>query len=227
MAKQSAQNGPVHLLSVGTFGRAVGQSLRSLHEELEETVIAGDSIPNLEGWPISRVNVIVSCRPIPHLCGWLDRISYERRQPFIPVILDSGFLRVGPIVIPGESCWNCWMRRLEQHSDWPNEFSALMRFYSSYSGKGPQGYLEPFAMIGAAQIVENIRALEESSAIPGYVWQIDIIRREIITSRVIGIHDCPRCGLHRSPQTRNYLDMQADLSYLWRRSDLAQQIPGL
>jgi bacteriocin biosynthesis cyclodehydratase domain-containing protein len=219
MVEQSGECRPVHLLSVGDFGRAVGQYLRPFHKDLEQTAIVGDSMPAFENWPVSRVNVIVASRPIPHLCESLDQISYARRLPFIPVFVDSGILRVGPILTSGESCWNCWVRRLRQHSNWPKEFAALTQYYSSHLDEGPIGYLEPFALIAATQIAESIRALDRSSAIPGYVWQIDIVRRTIMTSRVVGIHDCPRCGLHRPALTRNYADMRAALSYLWMHSD--------
>jgi bacteriocin biosynthesis cyclodehydratase domain-containing protein len=219
MANQSDHYQPVSILSVGPFGRCVAYYLRTFHKDLRETVIVGDSLPDPETWSRSRVNVIVSGRPIPHLCELLDRFSFEHRQPFIPVVVDSGFLRVGPIVISGESCWSCWARRLRQHSDWPLEHSALTQHYSTHLDDGPRGYLEPFALIAAAQIAKNVRALDRSAGLPGYVWQIDIIRRNITTSRVVGIHDCVRCGLHREASTRNYLDMRAALNYLWIGSE--------
>ena len=167
------------------------------------------------GWPIARVMVIAAWRPVPNLCEWLDEFSYERQRPWLPLMLEFNVLRLGPIVVPGASCWGCWVKRYRQHVAWPNEISAVLQHYCSHADEGPRGYLEPFAMMGATQIHRVIDELDRASATPGYIWQIDMMTRKITTSRVIGVHDCPRCGLHRSPATRSYLEMQMELTHLW------------
>jgi bacteriocin biosynthesis cyclodehydratase domain-containing protein len=132
------------------------------------------------------------------------------------LVLDSAVLRLGPIVAPGGGgCWNCWARRSRQHAAWPNEQSALAQHYASQPDSGPKGFLEPFAMMGAARIGYAIEALDSSTPIGGYVWQIDLITRKVTTSTVVGIHDCRRCGLHRPAATRSFAEMQQTLAYLW------------
>ena len=41
--------------------------------------------------------------------------------------------------------------------------------------------------MGAAQIVQAVEALDRSSAIPGYIWQIDVVRRKMTTSTVVRV----------------------------------------
>lgn len=207
---------PVHLISVGEFGRAVARYVRTFRKDIIETIGVADNVPAPEAWPLSRVNVVAAWRPVPHLCELLDQIAYEHRRPFIPLFLYSTVLQLGPIVMPGASCWACWVQRFLQHTAWPNELSVLLEYYSSNGSRGPRGYLEPFAVMGAAQIVQAVEALDRSSAIPGYIWQIDVVRRKMTTSTVVGVHNCPRCGLHRSEATRSYAEIQAELAYLWR-----------
>jgi len=60
-----------------------------------------------------------------------------------------------------------------------------------------------------------VEALDAGEALPGQVWQIDMINRKITTSTVVGVHDCPRCGLHRPGPTRSHAEMQQALAYLW------------
>ena len=133
-------------------------------------------------------------------------------------------MRVGPIVMPGQgSCWGCWVRRSRQHEKWPKEQAALSRHYATHADAGPLGYLEPFALMGAARLVYIINALKASSAIPGYVWEIDIVKRRMTSGTVVGVHDCPRCGLHRDASRRSFAEMQCKLAYLWPGRSLEEQ----
>lgn len=218
MNKQQNAIGSVHLLSVGPFGHSVGNYLRIFRDDVHVTPVNDNTIPLPDTWPDSRIIAVAAWRPVPTLCELLNQLSFERYCPFLPLILDSSILRLGPIVSPGNgACWNCWVRRSHQHSAWPKEQSALLQHYASYPDFGPQGYLEPFAMMGAAKITEAINSLDSSTAIPGHIWQIDMLTRKIATSTVVGIHDCPRCGLHRPVATRSFAEMQRGLAYLWSR----------
>ncbi|MGH9898091.1 MAG: TOMM precursor leader peptide-binding protein [Pyrinomonadaceae bacterium] len=210
---------PVHLLSVGTFGRVVADYLRMFREDISETAAEDYKLllsETRKTWPIARITVIAAWRPVLELCELLDDFSHEWQRPFVPLVLDAKALRLGPVVIPGRgSCWHCWSRRLNQHSAWTNAEAALLQHYKSNPDSGPRGYLEPFAMMAATRIAHIIDALDSSQAMPGHIWQIDMMTREITTSTVVGIHDCPRCGLHRPAPTRSFAEMQSELAYLW------------
>jgi len=160
--------------------------------------------------------VVVSWRPVPRLCAMLDDLTFERKTRFLPVILDGTAMIVGPFVVPGAgSCWHCWNLRCRQHAAWPNEREALLNYYASHPKDGPKGYLEPFAMMGASRINEAVTLLGRDQAIPGEIWQIDMLSLDITQTIAIGVNDCLRCGLHRPSDTRSYSQLQARLAFLW------------
>jgi bacteriocin biosynthesis cyclodehydratase domain-containing protein len=210
---------PVQLLAVGSFGRAVAAYLKTFCADLYETSVDDDVIPLPETWPAARLTVLTAWRPVPSLCELLDDVCHRWNRPFVPLILDSTILRLGPIVMPGqEGCWGCWTRRYNQHITWPEERSALLQYYASHPDSGPKGFLEPFAMMGASQLRQTIEALDSSTARPGHVWQIDMLTGNITTSTVVGLQGCTRCGEHRPEATRSYAEMRQTLSYLWTRA---------
>jgi bacteriocin biosynthesis cyclodehydratase domain-containing protein len=203
----------VHVFSAGPFGRAVARYLAEFRADVFETNLDG-AAPELK--PDASVNVVAAWRPVPAFCEVLDQASHECQRPFISLIADSTVLRLGPVVVPGQgSCWGCWVRRFRQHDPWPAERAEVLRRYTADASAGPKGYLEPFAMMGAARIAGALEALRSSAGIAGYVWEIDMLTRETKVSTVVGVHDCPRCGLHRPVQTRGFAEMRQELAYLW------------
>lgn len=216
---QGKSSAPPHVLSIGSFGRAVAGYLRALRPDLVETSVFDDTIALPAVWPHSCAIIVVSWRPVPHFCELMDELSFAWGRPFIPVILDSTMLRIGPVVIPRRgSCWGCWARRYTQHDSWREERRALLEYYASHPDAGPRGYLEPFAMIGASRLAMILAALDGSPTPAGQIWQVDMITRETAQGTVVGIHDCPKCGLHRPAAERGVSLLRSDLAYLWAQS---------
>lgn len=205
-----------HVLSIGSFGRAVARYLHTSRPDLIETQVVDDTIALPTVWPSSFAVILASWRPVPHFCELLDQLSFAWNQPFIPMILDSTMLRIGPVVIPGKgSCWACWARRYKQHDSWRKERGVLLEYYAAHPEAGPKGYLEPFAMIGASRLAMILASLNGSNPPAGQIWQIDTITRETTQGVVTGIHDCPQCGLHRPASERSFSFLRRDLAYLW------------
>lgn len=216
MREQQTSADGVHLLSVGPFGNAVAEYLRRFRNDVTETTVTDESSVRLE---IARITAVAAWRPVPKLCERLNELSFQWQRPFVPLIVESAALRLGPLVIPGRgACWRCWEQRSKQHSEWLLAQSALSQHYSANPDVGPQGYLAPFAMMAATRIAEAIEDLDSSSAVAGYVWQIDMISRAITTGVVVGVHDCPRCGLHRRTSELSFAEMERDLGYLWAQA---------
>jgi bacteriocin biosynthesis cyclodehydratase domain-containing protein len=203
---------PLHVLSVGAFGQAVSRYLK----DIVETVVTERQLPMPEVWPASRMLLLASWRPVPTLCELLGDLSFEWVLPFIPLILDSTSMRLGPVILPGAgSCWRCWLQRNKQHAQWPKEQLALLEHYATHAEAGPRGYLEAFAMMAAARLKWTISQLNSGSPMGGYIWKIDMVTREITASTVIGVHGCPQCGVQRPTITRSVDDMIRQLGYLW------------
>lgn len=207
---------PVHVLSVGPFGQAVARYLTTLRHDVSETVVINNVLPLPETWPVSRMRLLVSWRPVPSLCQLLEETTFSSCRPFLPLMLDSTAMRIGPVVVPGSGCcWSCWVKRWRQHSEWPEAHSALLGYYASHPDNGPAGFLESFALIGAARLTEIIEEIDSSEVQGGSMWQINLLTREIVTGVAIGFHDCPRCGLRREAAKRSYSGLQRELAYLW------------
>ena len=99
-----------HVLSIGGFGRAVAQHLKSLRRDVVETTISGDVLPLPEVWPRAKALVVASWRPAPNIFELAEDLSYRWRLPFVPAFVEGNWLRVGPLVVPGHgSCWSCWV----------------------------------------------------------------------------------------------------------------------
>lgn len=206
----------VHLLYAGAFGKAVAGHFRKFRNDVTEAGIAAEIEVDRALWPPARMTIVASWRPLPKFCDKLDELHHELKRPFIPLIVDSTALRLGPVIIPGQGpCWRCWIQRSRQHAEWTNAQVALMKHYAEQPEAGPQGYLEPFAVIGAARLAQTVAEIDGSSARGGAIWQIDLLSREILTSTVVGVHSCSRCGLHRPEITRTVDQIKKELEYLW------------
>jgi bacteriocin biosynthesis cyclodehydratase domain-containing protein len=223
VTQDTATNNPVHVLSVGPFGRSVLRHLRSLRNDLTETDVVDNLVPLPSTWPVARMVALASWRQVPDLCELLNQVSFETRRPFIPVMQDSTAIRLGPVVVPGSgACWNCWMTRWRQHSGWTKERMSLLRHYSAHPEEGPRGYLESFAAMAAIRVSEVITALDQGCVVPGHIWQIEVLTGEITTGTAIGVHDCPWCGLGKPKQARSVSGLQEELAYLWPPESASQ-----
>ncbi len=209
----------LHVIAVGPFGQAVSEYLSVLHPHVHRTVWNWTKPLTRETWPTSSAEVIVAWRPVPQLCELVSVISHDRAVPFIPLILDSGVLRLGPIIIPESSaCWKCWIMRSRQHSPNPQERSALLTFYDANPEAGPAGYLEPLAMLAAAQIKRAFQLCLHPDQVGGDIWEINLFSSQVRTGRLLGVDGCPVCGLNRSLETRTYLEAKRELAFLWEGS---------
>ena len=203
---------PVHVIWSGTFGKVVATDLGVLRSDCLSAVSAED----VASFPEARIRVLAAWRPVPRLCELLDEVSHESRCPFLPLISDATTLRLGPVIIPGKgSCWSCWIKRGRQHDPWVDRREALSQYYAVHPDKGPQGYLRPFAMMSAARLSAIINEIDAGSALGGYVWQVNMMTREITTCIAVGVHDCPRCGRQCPSATRSFAEMKEKLGYLW------------
>ena len=211
---------PIQVLSVGPFGKAVARCVATLRGDCIDTPVEGSTMHEAGGWLKGRMILVAAWRPVNGLCRALDRMSHERQLPFVPLIADSMTLRVGPVVIPGRgSCWTCWHLRYRQHARALHHRQAVWQHYETYPEAGPSGYLEPYAMLGAArlcEVVDAVEAVDEGRSVAGTVWQIDMLTREITTSTSVGVDGCAQCGLRRDPNGRTVAEMQKALEYLWR-----------
>ncbi|HZU66451.1 MAG TPA: TOMM precursor leader peptide-binding protein [Ktedonobacteraceae bacterium] len=220
---------PVHIVPVGAFGQAIADVLKELLPDVVETKPDPGNKTSPALWPVARVNILAAWRPVPQLNRLCEGISYAWKKHFIPVVLEDRSLRVGPVVVPGMgACYRCYEKRLLQHSPRQAIHSALRSHYEAHPQSGPAGYLAPFAEIAAIRLAQFIARLDADPASEaGRLWQMDIITRQTLTARVVGVHGCPRCGLHRDEATRSYMPLQQELAQLLSERTVERELVGM
>jgi bacteriocin biosynthesis cyclodehydratase domain-containing protein len=207
----------VCIMSAGQFGKAVTRHLQKLRDGVYERDVGHAS--NRAAWPSADVLAIASWRPAIRECEYLDDLSHATKRPFVPLTVNSGAMYLGPVVIPGSgACWSCWIKRYLQHNPKPHRVSALWKYYDENPTVGPKGYLEPFALAGAALLSQVIDELDiasgvhDRSAVAGTIWRLDMTNLQMRSARVVGVNNCPRCGLRRELTTQSYADMRKELA---------------
>jgi bacteriocin biosynthesis cyclodehydratase domain-containing protein len=211
---------PVQVICFDPFGRAVAADLVTLRTDCITTIMT----ENIAVPARPRLRVIIASRPVPNVWNFLDEASHDSRCSFLPLTADGATLRLGPVVIPGQgSCWSCWTKRERQHDPWADRRDALVQYYEAHPRDGPKGYLRPFTLMGAVRLSAAIDELDAGSALGGYFWQIDMITREIVTGRAVGVDDCARCGLRRPSATRSVAEMKDALRHLWVKGGIDGQ----
>jgi bacteriocin biosynthesis cyclodehydratase domain-containing protein len=207
----------IQVLTLGRFADAVYEYLQELCPDVAQTRLDDVSLPAELG---GRIWIAVAWRPAPSICSALNKRSHVTGRPFVPVIVDNTALQLGPVVLPNHgACWECWVRRSNQHSPWPAARDALFKYYDANTQAGPPGYLEPLAMVAAARTAAIVEAVDSGSALGGYTWQMDMITRAVATGTVVGVHGCDQCGLGRSVEERTFSAMRDDLSWLFSNDE--------
>jgi bacteriocin biosynthesis cyclodehydratase domain-containing protein len=202
-------------IGVGPFGHSF---IRDLARGRAVDSIILDEEP-IEAPPLSEhasSYILAMWRPLPRLCELVSQISLNRHKPFIPIVLESDRMTIGPVVISGgQGCWQCYAKRSLQHTHAAFERSTLLQYYASHPKEGPGGHLRAFAFIAAGRCGAILDDLDNEVAQPGLLWHLDLMSRRVATGVLLGVHNCPYCGLHRPDHDRSIRDMQVQLAYLW------------
>ncbi len=206
----------VHVLSLGPFGQSVAAVLSELLPDAIETRSDANQRTSPAQWPLARVHILAAWRPTQRWSRLFDEVCHFWKAPFIAAVMEPPCLRIGPVVVPGGgACHGCYEKRDLQHAPRPIEKQALYDFYDAHPQCGPQGYLAPMAEIAAVRLAQFIGELDsDPAAVAGKVWQLDAISLQMSSGVVVGVHNCPRCGLRRDEATRSYEAIRRDLYHI-------------
>lgn len=214
---------PVHIIAVGGLGASIARSMATYGPTAMTYPDAKGHVVPAE-WPLSSVHVLASWRPTPRLTSLLDAAAFSWRVPWLPIICEHPYLRLGPAVVPGRSgCYGCFRRRLLQHSQRADLDEALHREYDVNHHSGPAGFLNAFAEFVAAaawEIIQQMLVAPDAQA--GQVRQLDMITLQTTLGHAVGVHGCPRCGLQRPERTRSFDQLCADMNHWWPATALGR-----
>jgi bacteriocin biosynthesis cyclodehydratase domain-containing protein len=202
----SATRGPIHIIGVGSWGHQVAYRLSARTPMPLVTLLELDSSPVDLDLPAARARVLASSRALPSLASALDDSAYQTQTPWLPVAMDHPHLQIGPAVAPGYgACFDCWQRRLRQHSPAPDVDAALQRYYEDHPAEHPSGHLPPSAELAAAMVLRVIdRLVSDPGSEAGWLRQINLVSRRMTKGRGIGVHGCQKCGLGRNEAGRSH-----------------------
>jgi bacteriocin biosynthesis cyclodehydratase domain-containing protein len=202
----SATRDPIHIIGVGPWGHQVAYRLSDRISAPLVTLLEVDASPAYLDLPGARARVLASSRPVPSLVSALDDSAYQTQCPWLPVVMAHPYLQIGPVVAPGHgACFDCWQRRLRQHSPAPDVDAALQRYYEDHPSEHPSGHLPPSAELAAAMVLRVIdRLVSDPGSEAGWLRQINLVSRRMTKGRGIGVHGCEKCGLRRHEAGRSY-----------------------
>lgn len=205
----------LHVVRVGSFGKAVVKYLKMLHSTFETLDWPDHLADDPTTWPQSEICVLVSWKPLTRLCQAIDDMSFDRKTSFMPVVIDSSWLTLGPIIVPEfGGCWHCWELRLQQHGILNHEKAQLLKTYNDNISYGPRGFPTPVAMIAAARIAEMLDARDGLRSIAGSFWHLNLFTGETSKGTLSGVDGCIRCGLRRPLHERTFRELQGELAFV-------------
>lgn len=185
------------ILTGGRFGRAVAEILA---REREVTVFDLAALPEDLQQQIERHDhvAVATWRPYLQACKSIDEACHVAGKPWSVVEIIGSALVCGPSIVPGHGagCYHCFVARSDARRREGDRLRALRTAYANDPQIGPAGYTPAMAAIAAAALLEDLR--DRSTA--GRFRRIDVLTGAVLESRVIALHDCPRCR----PQPANY-----------------------
>lgn len=140
--------------------------------------------------PESATGTLVAAfwRPSPQLCRHIDTLGV----PWLPVIVEGEYIRVGPLIDPPRPpCFDCYYWRRLQHESQRETTLALHAAYDADADCGPVGHLPHHVRLaaGLVQLLLDADGSEEPS-----VAAIRLPTCQVSRHHVVPRHNCNRCG---------------------------------
>ncbi|WP_026910300.1 TOMM precursor leader peptide-binding protein [Patulibacter minatonensis] len=203
----------VHVLTVGRFGTAVADRLKDLLTDVAVTpVTATHSHPMT--WPTARLHVVASWRETDALFDLVDRSAAAWRTPWLPVVLETSRLRIGPLVDPGHgACHRCFEHRRTQHDGRPEIAGIVREHYAANPGSGPDGFLPSQVTLAVSGVLGAMSRLQDERRDPvATVRTIDVLDGGVAENDVVPVHGCTRCGRERDLRRASVDRLARDLT---------------
>jgi bacteriocin biosynthesis cyclodehydratase domain-containing protein len=184
------------VLTWGDFGRSIAIELSSwkpvpmdevedrtrLNQRIEATVSESSEV------------VFATWREHQGISRMLDGCCNAAEIPWIAVVAEHPWVRVGPGIAPGRTpCYKCFSLRRLQHDRNAELSLALQTAYVEDPCKGVRGYLPHHITIAAGLIAWVDDKLRNSDDRRSPVAFYHTLSHEIVFDYVVGIHGCNIC----------------------------------
>lgn len=178
------------ILAGGEFGAAVARRIAGRREATMCDLTAPfDQIAQLVEQ--HAFVAVATWRPYVQVCRALDDVCHRLRRRWSVVEISGSALTCGPAIVPGSGagCYHCFNARTDAHRRDGDRLRALRTAYANDPALGPAGFTPALVAIAAASLLED----EASRETAGRFRQVDVVSGAVLESRVIALHDCPRC----------------------------------
>ncbi|MFD8810001.1 TOMM precursor leader peptide-binding protein [Streptomyces sp. NPDC059627] len=180
------------VIATGGFGERVARLLTETRPGAE-VLSASDAGLRRAFGPFRGPVVLAAWRPEPGLCEELDALAYRHGRSWLPVVLETAVIRVGPLVRPPYApCFGCYRRRRGQHDLQARTTSLLTARYDREPHCGPGGFLPHHARAAAALAAAYADGAPGTGT--GLVSTIRLREWGVEAHPVVPCHGCTRCG---------------------------------
>ncbi len=194
------------VLTCGDFGRSMAAVLPGWKPVDLDAAADGASLKQRLAATVSGSSFVLfaSWRERQDVTRLLDRLCHEAAKPWIPIVVEHPWVRVGPGIAPGQTpCHKCFALRRLQHDPSPDLSLALEAAYANNSQKGVRGYLPHHLRIAAgltAWVEDRLRPNDDQRS---PILRYHMLRNEIELNYVVGVHGCDRCDAKRHARTND------------------------
>lgn len=191
------------VVATGRWGREVAARLeRRAPRGFEAHRIPDDQDAEQIATRPDDLVVLASSFALPQREERLSDEAFTRGHAFLPLAIDGGHLRTGPISFPGgRACSRCYDRRLRQHTITGPIAAAMHDHYARVGdGEGPTGAVPLWAELAAALVVaRGVEAAARDAEGAADVLGVDPLTGTVFRSSVAGVHGCTICGTDPGP----------------------------
>lgn len=187
----------VWIYHLDDFGAEVSSKLLELTPNVKYHHMATNPCVDLEASQFGETDVVVllSMRPRDEISLQLNSRCAESHCTFLPVFIELGLLRVGPLVqVPRTPCWECWRERERANHPLAQSRDSLLRHYGTDIAKSPRGYMPYIVDLAACKVANILLSKSSHDAQLGKVWTINVWSRQISIEPFVERHACPHCG---------------------------------
>lgn len=210
----------VRICAIGDFGRVIAAYLQLYVPELERTESSSLTSLMSTSLPFSHIHILAVTTQEISVCAEATRRFYANSDMFVPVVLRSSAISVGPVngkQTPG-TCWNCAERRNKQHQHAAPGVGAATNLVTKCDSFQIFGLSHCALLLVASGLSYLVHESDRGCAPSSFVWHLDLKTGNCGGNEVDGIHQCPVCGLGRDAADISTKQLSEDLSYLRDRS---------
>lgn len=138
---------------------------------------------------------LVSPVPVPRVEHALSKAAHLWRTRFLPVVIEQGRLRIGPVSAPGVTgCSECHRARVRQHMGSTAAQDAVERALTDDPSTLLEGHLPMTTALAASAVRSFASSQPPAEGSAGEVRLYSPLSQGLFRSTVVAVHGCRTCA---------------------------------